>query len=324
MLTVPQLLVVAFAGPAVAVFFDGAEFGALPVLVGRDRVAQANAAVWAAASAAEIVLPTLVGISLAVVHPADLLAVDALSFVASAVWVRAIGRAMYDSRRERPVLTARLIGTDIRAGLSFLVGHVGVRTMTLIGSIQCVAGGGFVALMVVWCDRVPRHRHAGLAVRRGLGVVEHRCSRRPAALPRILRRIGPARLVLRALPFSCLLGILTGLAPVWELGALGLLAWSGAYTLVVVNGISYRQQVTPEQLLGRVNTTARMLSWGVGWTVGAVAGGVLGSTIGVRPAMVVMASGSVAAVAVAWASPLRTAPESSYVMHLDGSDPPDA
>lgn len=130
--------------------------------------------------------------------------------------------------------------------------------------------------------------------------------------------------MLRALPFSCLLGILTGLAPVWELGALGLLAWSGAYTLVVVNGISYRQQVTPEQLLGRVNTTARMLSWGVGWTVGAVAGGVLGSTIGVRPAMVVMASGSVAAVAVAWASPLRTAPESSYVMHLDGSDPPDA
>jgi len=71
--------------------------------------------------------------------------------------------------------------------------------------------------------------------------------------------------VLRALPFSCLLGILTGLAPVWELGAVGLLAWSGAYTLVVVNGISYRQT-----------------------------------------------------------SPLRTAPESSYVMHLEGSDPPDA
>jgi predicted MFS family arabinose efflux permease len=64
-----------------------------------------------------------------------------------------------------------------------------------------------------------------------------------------------------------------------------------------------------------------MLSWGVGWTVGAVAGGVLGSTVGVRPAMVVMASVSVAAVAVAWTSPLRTAPESSSVMHLEGSEP---
>jgi hypothetical protein len=323
-LSVPQLLAVAFAGPAVAVFFDGAEFGALPVLVGRDRVAQANAAVWAAASAAEIVLPALVGICLAVVHPADLLAVDALSFVASAVCVRAIGRAMYDSRRERPVLTARLIGTDIRAGLSFLVGHEGVRTMTLIGSIQCVAGGGFVALMVVWCDSVLDIGTQGWRFGAVWGSWSIGALAASAALPRILRRIGPARLVLRALPFSCLLGILASLAPVWELGALGLLAWSGAYTLVVVNGISYRQQVTPEHLLGRVNTTARMLSWGVGWTVGAVAGGVLGSTVGVRPAMVVMASVSVAAVAVAWTSPLRTAPESSSVMHLEGSEPPDA
>jgi hypothetical protein len=26
--------------------------------------------------------------------------------------------------------------------------------MTIVGALQCVAGGGFVALMVVWCDRV--------------------------------------------------------------------------------------------------------------------------------------------------------------------------
>ena len=50
-LTVPHILVVAFAGPAVAVFFDGANFGALPVLVGRDRIAEANAAIWGSASA---------------------------------------------------------------------------------------------------------------------------------------------------------------------------------------------------------------------------------------------------------------------------------
>jgi Transmembrane secretion effector len=325
-LTVPHLLVVAFAGPAVAVFFDGAEFGALPVLVGRDRVAQANAAVWTAASAAEIVLPSLVGIALAVIHPADLLVVDALSFVASAACVRAIGRVMYDPRRERPALTARLIVTEIRAGLSFLVGHEGVRTMTVIGSIECAAGGGFVALMVVWCDRV---LHIGTQGWR-FGVVWGSWSVgglvASAALPHILRRIGPARLVLRALPFSCVFGVLTSLAPVWQLGALGLLAWSGAYTLVVVNQISYRQQVTPEHLQGRVSTTARMLSWGVGWTVGAVVGGVLGGTIGVRPAMVTMASLSAVAVAVAWTSPLRTASPESHVIAAEGSaegwDPP--
>ena len=41
-LTVPHVLVVAFLGPTIGVFFDGAVFGALPTLVGRDRIAEAN------------------------------------------------------------------------------------------------------------------------------------------------------------------------------------------------------------------------------------------------------------------------------------------
>ena len=61
-LTVPHLLVVAFAGPAVAVFFDGANFGALPVLVGRERIAEANAAIWGSASLVEMVAPAAVGV----------------------------------------------------------------------------------------------------------------------------------------------------------------------------------------------------------------------------------------------------------------------
>ena len=40
--TVPHVLAVAFLGPTVGVFFDGAVFGAVPMLVGRDRIAAAN------------------------------------------------------------------------------------------------------------------------------------------------------------------------------------------------------------------------------------------------------------------------------------------
>jgi MFS family permease len=74
---------------------------------------------------------------------------------------------------------------------------------------------------------------------------------------------------------------------------------------VIVNSISYRQLVTPEQLLGRVNTAGRMLSWGVGWTLGSITGGVLGSHYGIRTAMVVMGVFGFAGVVVAWTSPLR-------------------
>ena len=75
--------------------------------------------------------------------------------------------------------------------------------------------------------------------------------------------------------------------------------------MIAVNSISYRQQVTPEQLLGRVNTAGRMLTWGLGWTIGAFVGGALAHVIGVQQAMSVMASVSLVACVVGWTSPLR-------------------
>ena len=44
-LTVPHVMVAGFLAQSLFTFFDGANFGALPVLVGRDRVGEANSAV---------------------------------------------------------------------------------------------------------------------------------------------------------------------------------------------------------------------------------------------------------------------------------------
>lgn len=304
-LTVAQALVVAFTVQAVYSFFDGANFGALPMLVGRARVAQANSAVWTASSLIELFVPTLAGLALAVLNPANLLALDALSFVASAIAVRGIVRALSEPRAGQAPLRPRVIFADIAEGIRFLLRHPGVRTMTMIGTLQSFAGGGFVALMVVWCDRI---LHVGTSgVRFGIvwgawgigGLVA------AIGLPLLLRRLAPAAITLYAVPVSAVLGIVTALVPRWELATIALLVWGSAYILVIVNSITYRQQVTPEQLLGRVNTVGRMLSWGVGWTLGSITGGVLGDHYGIRTAMVVMGLFGFVGVAVAWTSPLR-------------------
>ena len=73
MLTVPHVLAVAFLGPTVGTFFDGAVIGAVPMLVGRSRIAQANAYVWSLQGVVEVVMPAAVGVALAVLHPATLL-----------------------------------------------------------------------------------------------------------------------------------------------------------------------------------------------------------------------------------------------------------
>lgn len=304
-LTVPHVLAVAFVSPAVATFFDGANFGALPVLVGRDRIAAANAAVWGAATSIEMVLPAVVGVALAVIDPATLLVVDALSFVASGLFVRAISRLLHDPDRRREPLTRRLVASDVGEGLRFLIRHSGVRTMTIIGTVQCLSGGGFVALIVVWCDRVLGVGTQGLRFGLVYGGWSVGALLASLLLPRLLRHTTPASVALVALPVAAVLGIATALMTQWVLASLGLLAWGTAYTLVVVNSISYRQQVTPEHLLGRVNTAGRMLSWGAGWTLGAVLGGTLGHVLGVRQALVAVASLGLVSVVVAWTSPLR-------------------
>lgn len=304
-LTIPHLMVVAFVSPAIATFFDGANFGALPVLVGRHRIAEANARVWGAQTVAEIVVPSAVGVGLAVLHPATMLAVDAVSYLVSAWLILRIGRVLHDAERERAPLTVRNLFADIREGLAFLVAHPGVRTMTVVGALQCVAGGGFVALMVAWCDRVLDIGTEGLRFGLVYGGWSVGALIASVSLPRLLRRTGAARICLLALPASAALGVVAASMTQWPFAVAALFAWSCAYTLVVVNSISYRQEVTPEPLMSRVNTAGRMLAWGLGWTVGAAAGGALGSIVGLRPAMITMACVSIVAAVVAWTSPLR-------------------
>ncbi|MGZ8737891.1 MAG: MFS transporter [Nocardioides sp.] len=317
-LTVPHIMAVAFLGPTVGVFFDGAVFGAIPMLVGRARIGQANSYVWSVQGVGEVIVPSLVGVSLAVFHPATLLLFDALSFVASAALIRGIGRAMQDDSRARSKLTVRLVGADIGEGLRYLWGHPGVRTMTIIGFTQCLSGGGFVALMVVWADRQLGVGTEGLRFGLVYGSWAVGGLLASVSLPRLLRGTTPARVTLMALPCSVALGLLTPVWETWWLGALSLFAWSIGYTLVAINSISYRQQVTPEHMLGRVNTAGRMMAWGLGWTGGAFLAGVLSGLFGLQPTLFIMAGLAGVGVVVAYTSPLvgtsnEPAPEATGV-----------
>lgn len=316
-LTVPHILAVAFLGPTIGTFFDAAVFGAIPTLVGRARIGQANSYVWSVQGVGEVVIPSVVGVALAVVHPASLLAFDALSFLASAALVRGIGRALQDDSRERSPLGLRQVRTDIGEGLRYLWGHPGVRTMTLIGFTQCLSGGGFVALMVVWADRQLDVGTQGLRFGLVYGAWAVGGLVASVSLPRLLRGTTPERVTLAALPLSVALGLLTPVWSTWWLGALSLFAWSVGYTLVAINSISYRQQVTPEHMLGRVNTAGRMLAWGMGWTGGAFLAGVLSSVLGLRPTLFTMAALAGVGVVVAYTSPLprssRREPEATEV-----------
>lgn len=71
-----------------------------------------------------------------------------------------------------------------------------------------------------------------------------------------------------------------------------------------VNQLSLRQAITPERLLGRMNSVVRFMYWGT-MPAGAAAGGVLATVVGVRATLVVGAAGSAAALLPLALSPLR-------------------
>lgn len=305
-LTVPHLLVAAFAVSCLWVFFDAADFGALPTLVGRDRIPAANSALWSTSTVVETTVPLLAGAAFAVVAPPSLIAIDVLSYLASALLVRAVLRPLSDpARRATSRLDRAALVVDVKEGLRFLLRHETVRPMTVVGALQSISGGAFVGQMVVWADR-------DLDVREGdwrLGVVFSAWGIgvlvASLVVPRLASRVGAARLTLIFLPFSALLAVLTTLSGQWVVGSIAMAAWGAAYMGVVLNTINYRQQVTPEPLMSRVNTTGRMLSFGLGWPVGSILGGAVAEATGPRGGMLAGAAVLVLGCGYAWSSPLR-------------------
>lgn len=276
--TAPHVVVVAFATQTAFVFFDAANFGALPALVGKERLTTAYATLYGRTTVVELVVPGLTGLLVAVVAPAALLAVNALTAVGSALLLRAITSSMANPR---PVRGAGEIVADVREGLRFLWHEPIIRTLTLVGATHSVAIGAWMAVLVPFADQVlgvaPRGdvRLAALFSSWGVGAII--ASR---VLPRLTARWGGARLALTALPLSVLGGLFVLVSGHWLVACAAVMYWGAMSATVVINGITYRQQVCPDELQSRVNTTGRMIAWGLGQPLGAALAGVLSVAAG--------------------------------------------
>jgi MFS family permease len=71
----------------------------------------------------------------------------------------------------------------------------------------------------------------------------------------------------------------------WVIGAVSFLSGVGVMVWNVI-AVSLRQQITPDHLLGRVNSSYRLMAWGV-MPVAALLGGAIGSKWGLTPVFVI-------------------------------------
>ncbi|MFD4637433.1 MFS transporter [Lentzea sp. NPDC058436] len=294
-LTPLHLLLVAGGVASVGVWFDAAGFGAVPALVGTDNLVRANSAIWSTATAVHIVAPSVAGVLFAIHGPAATMALDAVSFAVSAALVRTILRPLNPARQPRASLTS-----DIREGLEFLWREPAVRFFLGLGLGQAVAGGAVSGLLVVYAFRVFDVPQNDARVGVLFSALAAGSFAATVLMPALSDACDPRRIAAAGLTAGVgVLGLLVG-ARAWWLAVLGIALWGLTSTVVIVNGITVRQLITPDRLQGRVNLVGRMVTFGVGQPAGALVGGVLADALSVRSALVTAALPLAVAAVVGW------------------------
>lgn len=303
-LSMAQLYLVAFLSATLFVWFDAANFGALPTLVGHARVLEANSLVWGTSTVLSVAMPP-VGALLATTLGAPLtLGFDALSYALSAVALALVPRAFSGVRQAAPpgVSALKQVQRDIGDGLSFLWQHPLVRTMTLLGFGVSFSGGAVFGLIVVFVVRVlglsdDDPRLGWFFTAAALGALAA-----TLLLPR-LKRFPPGRIYLAGLWFDLALMLLFLSSSRFWLSLVLYALFNLVHTLIIINGITLRQVVTPEHLQSRVNATGRMIAWG-GTPFGALIAGILAESLGVRVALFATCAALAVSALAALRSPL--------------------
>lgn len=285
-LSIAQIYVVALLSATAFVFSDAAVFGAVPALVGPERLPAANGLLSSMGSVTEIAGPVIAGVLVASIGTTTAIWIDSASFLIAAA-VQARIRSSFRSGDTTAVLPTSL--TDhARAALRFIRDDRTVATLLLAGFGNSLAFGTVLGLLVPFAVEelgVPSGdgRIGVLYGSLGVGSLIAGVSfSRVFAVGRI-RFLTPISL---ASAGGCV--ALLCAARSWILGVTLVGLFSLAITVTIMIGITYRQIAAPDSIRSSVNVVGRMIAWG-GQPFGAFLGAGLSSLFDVRVAYAVAA-----------------------------------
>jgi MFS family permease len=303
-LTIWQLYVVGFAVGFLTVFFDVSYQSYLPSLVARDQLIEGNSKLEISRSGAQLAGPGLGGVLVEALTAPIAVLVDAISFLASAIF-------LFRIRKEEtaPTRAERQAGPGMKAevaeGLRWVFGNRYLRWIAASTATFNFFGNIIFSVILVFAVRELGLRPGviGLvfsvsSVGYLLGaLVANRLSRRFGVGPAIIiGALGSTSLVLLAVaPESNPIPFLIAALGISSLGI----------PIYNITQVSFRQAITPERIQGRMNSVMRFIVWGV-MPLGSLLGGAIATWFGLRTAIWVGAIGTSLAVLPVLLSPVRT------------------
>lgn len=297
--TLAQIIVVAFIEGSLFVFFDLGEGAALPHIVTDQQLPAALAQNQARMQGADIVGQPLGGVLFSIARGVPFLA-DSVSYLLSLGGLLLIRRP-FQQTRSMAVGPTRL-RTEIAEGLRAVWHQPFLRAAVgLVGGMNFV----FNAMTLVMIVRAKDFGASAAVIGLMFMFIGAGGLLGAFSAPWVHRRFKSRTVVVAIAWFWCIQMALLVLMPnPWALGVLsGVGALGGAPFNVVINSEIYR--ITPDRLLGRVRSTAKLVAWG-SIPFGALAAGVLITTLRAGPTLLVLAGGMlVVAVAASFTAGIR-------------------
>jgi MFS family permease len=300
-----QLIVVAFLAAILSTIFDVADRAYLPTVVKRSQLVGANSALTASGSVAEFTSFGLGGFLINALTAPIAIAIDAVSFVASALLLGTIRRP---EPPPKPVEHREPVLREIREGLRITAQSPILRPLALAHGGTHILWGVFGTAYLLYARNELDLDPAATGVIAALGGIGSLLG--AFAAPVAVRRFGVGRTILGGMLLFAAGNLLIPLAPphVAILGGAFLIAQqligdSGGTVYEIVE-TSLVQSSVDNRVIGRVNasfftfTTLMTLA-------GVVIGGVVAEYLGLRTAFVFGLVGAVVSIAVVWFSPVR-------------------
>ena len=301
-MTLTQLYVVELVVGIFTVFFDLSYQSYLPSVVEQEELSEGNTKLEISRSAAQVAGPGLAGVLVRVLTAPYAILADAVSFIASALFLSRIRRPEREPDQTAKPRTS--LRSEIGEGLRFVVRHPVIKSIVIFVAVSNLFVNMLFAILLVFMVRELELSPLTIGVIFSLGNVGSLLGALTAT--RLARRVGVGPALIGVATIGAgglvLVPLASGSLTIPFLVIANLL-WGFFVLNYFVTAISLIQAITPDRLLGRTNASRRFLVQGV-IPLGALLGGGLGTWLGLRTTVAIGAAGACVAVLPLLFSPL--------------------
>jgi len=221
-----------------------------------DNLVTANGRIQASFSVATVLGPLLAGALIAVIPVEGIFAIDAASFLASAIFLSFVRRSFNRGRHGQRRSTIR---EDMIEGLRYVWSHPVLRSISIMMALVNFFGSTVYAQLVLFATEqlgAEESQIGLLFAADALGVVVM-----ALLAGRMRRRWSFGTVALGALMAQGLLSVVFAFLTNFWFAVIVWALFGGLGVLFNINSGSLRQAIVPNELLGRVISVAGVIAW---------------------------------------------------------------